>query len=134
MPHDLPPKSAAYYYFAAWRDDGTDEKIHDLLRWQVREKAGRSADPTATALDAQSLHAAVNVPAATTGMDVAKRVPGRKRGLAVDVIGLCVAVSCGVWHAFRDGRSGSSCRWWVCWGSAGFERLGSACPARFAVS
>jgi transposase len=92
MPHDLPPKSAAYYYFATWRDDGTDEKIHDLLRWQVRERAGRSADPTATALDTQSLHAAVNVPAATTGRDAAKRVPGRKRGLAVDVIGLITAV------------------------------------------
>jgi transposase len=92
MPHDLPPKSATYYYFATWRDDGTDEKIHDLLRWQVREKAGRAADPTATALDTQSLHAAVNVPAATTGKDAAKRVPGRKRGLAVDVIGLIIAV------------------------------------------
>jgi hypothetical protein len=51
MPHDLPPKSAAYYYFAAWRDDGTDEQIHDLPRWQVREKAGRAADPTPSALD-----------------------------------------------------------------------------------
>lgn len=74
MPHNLPPKSAVYYYFATWRDDGTDEKIHDLLRWQVREKAGRSADPTASALDMQSLHAAVNVPAATTGRDASKRV------------------------------------------------------------
>src|SRR5437899_4025290 len=24
LPHDLPPKSATYFYFAAWRDDGTD--------------------------------------------------------------------------------------------------------------
>ncbi len=92
MPHDLPPKSAAYYYFAAWRDDGTDEKIHDLLRWQVREKAGRAADPTAVALDSQSLHAAVNVPKATTGLDAGKKVPGRKRGIAVDVLGLIIAV------------------------------------------
>ncbi len=30
-PNDLPPKSAAYYYFAAWRDDGTDQTVHDLL-------------------------------------------------------------------------------------------------------
>ena len=35
LPHDLPPKSAVYYYFAAWRDDGTDVKINNLLRWQV---------------------------------------------------------------------------------------------------
>ncbi|WSC14664.1 transposase [Streptomyces brevispora] len=28
LPHDLPPKSATYYCFAAWRDDGTDQVIH----------------------------------------------------------------------------------------------------------
>jgi transposase len=37
LPHDLPPKSATYYYyyyyyFARWRDDGTDQVVHDLLR------------------------------------------------------------------------------------------------------
>lgn len=32
------------------------------------------------------------VPATTTGRDPAKRVPGRKRGLAVDVLGLAIAV------------------------------------------
>jgi transposase len=41
LSHDLPPKSARYYYFAAWRDDGTDQVIHELLRCQVRERAGR---------------------------------------------------------------------------------------------
>src|SRR3954452_20041776 len=41
LPHDLPPKSATFYYFALWRDDGTDQAIHDLLRCQAREKAGR---------------------------------------------------------------------------------------------
>lgn len=41
LPHDLPPKSATYYYFAAWRDDGTDQAIHELLRCQVRERARR---------------------------------------------------------------------------------------------
>ncbi len=35
----------------------------------------------------QSLHAAT-----TTGRDAAKKVPGRKRGLAVDVLGLVIAV------------------------------------------
>jgi transposase len=93
LPHGLPPKSAVYYYFAAWRDDGTDVKINDLLRWQVREKAGRSEDPSLVVIDTQSVHAAVNVPAATTGKDAAKKVPGRKRGLAVDVLGLVIAVT-----------------------------------------
>lgn len=92
LPHDLPPKSATYYYFGVWRDDGTDQVIHDLLRCQAREKAGRGEDPTAVVLDTQSVRVANHVPAATTGKDAAKRVPGRKRGLAVDVIGLIIAV------------------------------------------
>src|SRR5919198_5173556 len=66
--------------------------IHDLLRCQVREKVGRAEDPTAVVLDTQSVRAANHVPANTTGKDAAKRVPGRKRGLAVDVLGLIVAV------------------------------------------
>jgi transposase len=92
LPHDLPQKSATYYYFALWRKDGTDQAIHDLLRCQAREKAGRAEDPTAVVLDTQSLRAANHVPAATTGKDASKKVSGRKRGLAVDVLGLIIAV------------------------------------------
>ncbi|MFD8219251.1 IS5 family transposase [Streptomyces sp. NPDC059697] len=92
LPHDLPPAGAVKYYFYKWRDDGTDQTIHDLLRWQVREKKGRLADPSLVVLDTQSLHAAAGVPADTTGRDAAKKVPGRKRGLAVDVLGLVIAV------------------------------------------
>jgi transposase len=92
LPHDLPPKSATYYYFALWRKDGTDQVIHDLLRCQARERAGRAEDPTAVVLDTQSIRAANHVPAATTGKDPAKKVPGRKRGLAVDALGLIIAV------------------------------------------
>ncbi|CAM5697506.1 hypothetical protein SCANM124S_00082 [Streptomyces canus] len=40
LPHDLPPRGAVMYYFAKWRDDGTDQTIHDLLRWQVRIRRG----------------------------------------------------------------------------------------------
>ncbi|WP_406470192.1 IS5 family transposase [Streptomyces sp. NBC_01615] len=93
LPNDLPPKSATYYYFAAWRDDGTDQQIHELLRCQVRERNRRLEDPTLVILDTQSVRAATGVPAVTTGKDAAKRVPGRKRGLAVDVLGLVIAVT-----------------------------------------
>ena len=92
LPHDLPPRSATYYYFAKWRDDGTDQVVHDLLRWHAREAKGREADPSLVVLDTQSVHAAASVPAATTGKDAGKKVPGRKRGLAVDVLGLVIAV------------------------------------------
>jgi hypothetical protein len=43
-------------------------------------------------LDSQSVRAAAGVPKSTTGLDAAKKTPGRRRGLAVDVIGLILAV------------------------------------------
>jgi transposase len=92
LPHDLPPRSAVMYYYTAWRKDGTDKTIHDLLRFQVRERKGRLADPSLVVLDTQSVRAAAGVPKATTGRDAAKKVPGRKRGLATDVLGLVIAV------------------------------------------
>jgi transposase len=66
LPNDVPPWSAAYYCFALWRDDGTDQAIHDLLRCQAREQAGRTEDPAAVVLDTQSIRAANHVSAATT--------------------------------------------------------------------
>ncbi|MGI5192152.1 IS5 family transposase [Streptomyces sp. CA-288835] len=92
LPHDLPPKSAVYYYFAKWRDDGTAETIHDLLRWQAREMRKRHEDPTAVVLDSQTVRASVNAPKDTTGLDPGKKSPGRKRGIATDVLGLIIAV------------------------------------------
>jgi transposase len=92
LPHDLPPHTAVYYYFARWRDDGTDQTIHDLLRCQVRERAGRAEDPSAVVLDTQTVHASLSAPAATTGLDAGKKSRGRKRGIACDVLGLVIAV------------------------------------------
>lgn len=92
LPHDLPPKSAVYYYFAIWRDDGTAETIHDLLRRRVREMRRRHEDPTAVVLDSQTVRASTNAPRQTTGFDPGKKSPGRKRGIATDVLGLAIAV------------------------------------------
>ncbi|MFF2808088.1 IS5 family transposase [Streptomyces sp. NPDC058000] len=88
----LPPKSAVYYYFALWRDDGTTETIHDLLRWQAREMRKRHEDPTGVVLDSQTVRASANAPKDTTGLDPGKKSPGRKRGIATDVLGLIIAV------------------------------------------
>ncbi|GAA3236339.1 IS5 family transposase [Actinocorallia longicatena] len=92
LPHDLPPRSAAYYYYALWRDDGTAQTLHELMRCRVREVAGRAEDPSAVAMDSQTVHAAAGVPAETTGLDPGKKSRGRKRGIAVDVLGLVIAV------------------------------------------
>ena len=69
-----------------------DPGRHLLDKIDAREKKGRKADPSLVVLDTQSVHAAASVPADTTGRDPGKKVPGRKRCLAVDVLGLVVAV------------------------------------------
>ncbi|MER7774193.1 transposase [Streptomyces sp. NPDC096191] len=46
LPHDLPAWSAVFYYFTLWRQDGLDQRIQELLRCQVREKARRLEDPS----------------------------------------------------------------------------------------
>jgi putative transposase len=81
-----------YGYFAAWRDDGTLARLHDVLRAQVRAAAGRDREPTAAVIDSQSVRAADTVPKATRGWDNAKKVNGRKRHIAVDAMGLLLAV------------------------------------------
>ena len=58
----------------------------------VRGKAGRAADPSLVVLGSQSVRAAAGVPKSTTGLDAAKKTPGRRRGPAVDVMGLIIAV------------------------------------------
>ncbi|MCX4430030.1 transposase [Streptomyces mirabilis] len=91
-PHDLPAWSAVFYYFTLWRQDGLDQRIQELLRCQVREKARRLEDPSLVIIDTQSVRAAVGVPKTTTGLDANKRTPGRKRVLAVDVLVLIIGV------------------------------------------
>lgn len=44
------------------------------------------------AMDTQTIKAAAGVPATTTGLDAGKKSPGRKRGRAVDVLGLIIGV------------------------------------------
>ncbi|WBO61651.1 transposase [Streptomyces camelliae] len=41
LPHDLPAWSAVFYYVALWRQDGLDQRIQELLRGRVRERARR---------------------------------------------------------------------------------------------
>src|SRR5215212_8850784 len=55
MPHDLPAWQTVYTYFRKLGRDGSWERILDVLRAQVRVKAGREAEPSLLIGDSQSV-------------------------------------------------------------------------------
>lgn len=90
LPHDFPKWKTVSDYFYQWRDDGTFEKIADVLRRKVRQLEGREPEPTLGILDSASRQATdVGGP---TGFDAGKKVKGRKWHLLVDILGLVLAV------------------------------------------
>ncbi|MBF9130320.1 IS5 family transposase [Plantactinospora sp. S1510] len=92
LPHDFPPAKTVYDYYAKWERDGTTQRIHDLLRDQVRIARGRAVGPTAAVMDAQSVKTSCNVAETSQGIDAAKKIKGRKRHIATDALGLLLAV------------------------------------------
>jgi putative transposase len=88
LPHDFPDWQSVYAYFRHWKKDGILKLVHDVLRGKVRQKAGRSPQPSAAILDSQSVKS--DVQAQTRGYDANKKVKGRKRHVLVDTLGLTI--------------------------------------------
>ncbi len=55
LPHDFPPGITVYAYTQRWRRAGVWERLTEILREQVREKAGREPTPSAAIIDSQSV-------------------------------------------------------------------------------
>jgi transposase len=92
LPADFPPYRRVHAFARRWQVTGLLAELHDRLRDKVREKEGRTVDPTAAIVDSQSVRAAANIPRSTSGWDGGKKVGGRKRHLVVDCLGLVLAV------------------------------------------
>lgn len=92
LPADFPPWQTVYDYHRRWTADGTVNRIHNVLREQVRTAEGRHREPSAAIVDSQSVRAAETVARTQRGYDAGKGVNGRKRHIAVDTMGLLVAV------------------------------------------
>ena len=55
LPHEFPPWKTVYGYFAAWKKDGTLDRLHDELRGDLRQAEGKQRQPTAAILDSQTV-------------------------------------------------------------------------------
>lgn len=107
LPKDFPPWQTVYGFFTRWRDDGTWQRIHDTLRDQARLLDGRDPLPTAAVIDSQSVKGAETVGASRRGYDAGKKINGIKRHVAVDTLGLLLAVMVtGAGVQDRDGACG----------------------------
>ena len=90
LPHDLLPKSTVYDYFAAWRDNGTWQRLMEALHSQVRVQAGREATPSAASIDSQTVK--TTECGGEHGYDGGKKINGRKRHILVDTLGWLLTV------------------------------------------
>jgi len=106
LPKNFPNWNTVYGVFRQWKHDGTWERIHDALRAKVRKAVGKKPTPTAAIVDSQSIRTAEG--GEKRGYDAGKKITGRKRHIAVDTLGLLLAIV--VHPADWQDQHGA---WWV---------------------
>jgi putative transposase len=90
LPGDFPKWKTVYTVFWRWRKAEVWKNIHDALRSMVRKAAGTKRTPSFAIIDSQSIRTAEG--GDDRGYDAGKKIAGRKRHIAVDMLGLIGAV------------------------------------------
>ena len=75
-PVDLPAPRKVYDFFRRWSRHGYVRELYQRLRRLQREREGRTAEPSAGIMDAQSADGSEACPTATRGIDGNKRRDG----------------------------------------------------------
>lgn len=90
LPKEYPKYQSVYYHYHKWCGDGTWETVNTALREQVRQAAGREAQPSLAIIDSQSVK--TTEVGGEHGFDGGKKVNGRKRHILVDTMGNLLSV------------------------------------------
>jgi transposase len=91
LPHDFPPWPAVYQQARRWLAAGCFEQMAHDLREVIRVAAGRAPSPTAAILDGRTVQSTPES-GSRAGYDGHKRRKGSKVHVAVDTLGLLLAV------------------------------------------
>ena len=92
IPMEFAPWQTVYYYFRKWKLEGVFEYIMDALHSIVRKLAGRDQSPSMGIIDSRSVKTSHHTDA-DKGIDGNKKIKGRKEHIAVDTLGLPMAIA-----------------------------------------
>jgi transposase len=91
LPHDFPPWAAVYQQTQRWIRAGVFETMVHDLRTLIRVTSGRKPQPSAAIFDGRTVQSTAES-GARAGYDGHKRRKGSKTHLAVDTLGMLLAV------------------------------------------